>query len=380
MPIQNTKVSVASTDDYREIFVSGRPLLDLRAPVEFARGAFPGATNLPLMTDDERAAVGTRYKQQGQQAAIELGHQLVSGTTREARMAAWLKWCKKHPDGRIYCFRGGLRSATVGAWLAAAGARPILVEGGYKALRRYLLEQLETLAQALDLLLICGRTGTGKTLVIEALPQALDLEGRARHRGSAFGASQEPQPAQIGFENAVAVDLLRLQAAGFGSGARPVVLEDEGRLIGRCLVPPTLQDRMKAIPRVIVDEPLDARVGLIIRDYIQQPLAAMQHNRSREEALDQLEVQLRAALDRIRRRLGGSRHQDLAAAMADAFHQHRQQDSDTGHATWIAPLLTDYYDPMYDYMLKQRQGPVLFQGSRSAVLQWLSDQRSVNQG
>ena len=87
------------TDDYRQIFLRGVPMLDLRAPVEFAQGAFPGAVNLPLMSDEERARVGTCYKQQGQDAAIKLGHQLVSGSLRAQRMAAWAEFVRQHPDG-----------------------------------------------------------------------------------------------------------------------------------------------------------------------------------------------------------------------------------------------------------------------------------------
>ena len=112
---------VASTalnrDDCRAIFLNDVPMMDVRAPVEFARGAFPGVVNLPLMNDAERQAVGTCYKQQGQQAAIELGHRLVSGALKTERIAAWARFAQAHPDGLLYCFRGGLRSQIVQQWL-----------------------------------------------------------------------------------------------------------------------------------------------------------------------------------------------------------------------------------------------------------------------
>lgn len=98
------------TDDYAKLFLNGVPMMDVRAPVEFGKGAFPGVINLPLMTDLERHKVGTCYKQHGQQAAINLGHRLVSGEVKAARIEAWSHFARQHPEGYLYCFRGGLRS------------------------------------------------------------------------------------------------------------------------------------------------------------------------------------------------------------------------------------------------------------------------------
>lgn len=110
------------SDDYPRIFLQDVPLIDVRAPIEFQQGAFAQAVNLPLMIDSERQAVGTCYKQHGQQAAIALGHSLVNGKLREQRTAAWLAACAARPEGYIYCFRGGLRFAA-GAAMAARGRR-----------------------------------------------------------------------------------------------------------------------------------------------------------------------------------------------------------------------------------------------------------------
>lgn len=106
-----------NSDDYRQIFLSGLPLMDARAPVEFHKGAFPGAVNLPLMNDIERQKVGTCYKVHGQQAAIELGHKLVCGAIKEERIAAWAAFARANPEGYLYCFRGGLRSQITQQWL-----------------------------------------------------------------------------------------------------------------------------------------------------------------------------------------------------------------------------------------------------------------------
>ncbi|MDT9646710.1 tRNA 2-selenouridine(34) synthase MnmH, partial [Pseudomonas sp. JV245A] len=181
--------------DYREIFLNDRPMMDTRAPIEFTKGAFPGVLNLPLMTDQERQRVGTCYKQQGQQAAIVLGHQLVSGAIKEQRIQAWADFARAHPDGLLYCFRGGLRSQIVQQWLKdEAGIAYPRVGGGYKAMRTFLLDTTEQALQQCDFVLLGGMTGTGKTQVLGQLDNALDLEGHANHRGSSFGRRATGQP------------------------------------------------------------------------------------------------------------------------------------------------------------------------------------------
>ncbi len=220
------------TDDYRALFLRPTPMMDMRAPAEFAHGAFPSALSLPLMSDAERAQVGICYKQQGQDAAIELGHQLVSGGLKAQRLAQWADFARQHPQGYLYCFRGGLRSQTVQRWLREEGIDYPLVTGGYKAMRRFLLEELERSLASASFVLVSGKTGTGKTRVISHLARGVDLEGLANHRGSSFGQMPTPQPSQIDFENGLSIALLRLLA----KGSEPIFLEDEGRLIG-CLVP-----------------------------------------------------------------------------------------------------------------------------------------------
>ena len=126
------------SDDYPRIFLQDVPLIDVRAPIEFQQGAFARAVNLPLMIDSERRAVGTCYKQHGQQAALALGHRTVNGKLREQRTAAGWRPAER-PAGYIYCFRGGLRSQLVQQWLHEAGVDYPRITGGYKALRNYLL-------------------------------------------------------------------------------------------------------------------------------------------------------------------------------------------------------------------------------------------------
>ncbi|MEM8547097.1 MAG: tRNA 2-selenouridine(34) synthase MnmH [Pseudomonadota bacterium] len=354
-----------NTRDYRSIFLSGAPLLDLRAPAEFSQGAFPNAISEPLMTDEERAQVGICYKQSGQQAAIDLGHQLVCGATREVRLARWLDFAREHADGYLYCFRGGLRSQTVQHWLRDAGIDYPLVLGGYKAMRRFLLDELQQSISRVQPVLIAGRTGTGKTRVIEALADAIDLEGLAQHRGSAFGHLVKPQPSQIDFENALSIDLLRQLA----TQKKRVFLEDEGRLIGRLSLPEALREAMARAPMLVVEESLASRVDAVIEDYILDlgERFAAEHG---EAGPLQHCARLLNDLHRIRKRLGGLRYQEVKAMMEAAFHHQWSEGALDGHRAWIEVLLSDYYDPMYEYQLGKRQGAVLFSGPREAVVRF----------
>jgi len=354
--------------DYARLFLDDVPLLDVRAPVEFARGAFPLASNLPLLNDDERHRIGICYKEQGQQAAIELGHQLVGGAVRAERTRAWVQWCQQHPDGYLYCFRGGLRSQTVQQWLAEQGIQQPLVTGGYKAMRRFLIDTFEKLMANKPVIVLCARTGCGKTRIIEALPDALDLEGAAHHRGSAFGRRPGGQPSQIDFENCLAIDLLKLDHRVPG---RAVIVEDESKLIGRCHVPLSVQARILHSPRVIIEEDLESRVAVTLEDYVVAPLQEYVSIYGDDTALEKLADSLRDALSRIQKRLGGDRYQALHNDLEQALQHHARSGDWQQHANWIRPLLRDYYDPMYDYMLNRREGDILFSGSRAEVMDYL---------
>ncbi|RMF17407.1 MAG: tRNA 2-selenouridine(34) synthase MnmH [Gammaproteobacteria bacterium] len=357
------------TDDYARLLTQDIPMVDLRAPIEFMKGAFPTATNLPLMTDDERAKVGTCYKREGPQAAIRLGHQLVRGTTREERLNAWLAFARQHPEGYIYCFRGGLRSRTVQQWMREAGVDYPLVKGGYKALRRFCIDDFEARVPRTPLWVVAGPTGSGKTRVIQGARHAIDLEGLARHKGSSFGRTFEPQPPQITFENALAIDLMKLGDAL----PHPVLVEDESRLIGRCALPLNLRDKMAASPVIRVEEPFESRVELILEEYVREPLHWLQaHHADTRLIWDTLSERLLDSLDRIRKRLGGERHQRLRAIMQAALAAHREHDDLDGHREWIRGLLRDYYDPMYAWQMENKPREVVFQGSRAAIAEWLS--------
>jgi tRNA 2-selenouridine synthase len=353
------------TEDYRALFLRDTPMADLRSPGEFAHGAFPSASSLPLMTDAERAEVGTCYKQNGQRAAIELGHRLVCGEVRAARLAQWVDFARRYPDGYLYCFRGGLRSQTVQQWLREAGIRYPLVRGGYKAMRRFLLDELERSVAVADIVLISGKTGTGKTRVITRLERAVDLEGLAGHRGSTFGQLPQPQPSQIDFENAVSIALLKLLARG----SKRVYLEDEGRLIGRLYLPAVLRECMASAPLAVVEQSLDERVDVVVEDYVVD-LGQRYEQAHGAQGFELHSARLQDDLRRIRKRLGSERHGVASELMADAFARQRGSGDLRGHRAWITLLLESYYDPMYEYQMAQRSGPVLFRGDRRAVIDW----------
>ncbi|MGQ7958210.1 tRNA 2-selenouridine(34) synthase MnmH [Pseudomonas sp. SP16.1] len=354
--------------DYRDIFLNDRPMMDARAPVEFLKGAFPGVVNLPLMDDLERQKVGTCYKQHGQQAAIELGHQLVSGALKDERIAAWAAFAKAHPDGYLYCFRGGLRSQIVQQWLKSeAGIDYPRVIGGYKAMRGFLLDTSEQAVAECDFVLVGGMTGTGKTEVVARLDNALDLEGHANHRGSSFGKRASAQPAQIDFENALAIDLLKRRARG----QRQFVLEDEARLIGRCSLPLPLYQAMQGYPLVWLEDSLDNRVGRILQAYVVELCAEFIAAHGEEAGFAAFAARLRESLANITRRLGGERYQRLAAIMDQALGEQVADGQVDTHRGWIEALLVEYYDPMYVFQRESKAGRIEFVGEQQAVVEYL---------
>lgn len=353
----------SDTDDYRSLFLAAAPMMDMRAPTEFSQGAFPSAVNLPLMSDDERSQVGTCYKNSGRDAAIALGHQLVCGEVRQARFEQWREFAQLHPNGYLYCFRGGLRSQTVQQWLLEQGIEYPLIKGGYKAMRQFLLAQLDANIAQTNFVLIAGKTGTGKTRVIEAVPAAVDLEGRAAHRGSSFGQLLAPQPSQIDFENLLSIDLLKLREAGHDT----IFLEDEGHLIGQRYLPKVLLDAMKEAPMLLVEQTLDERIDIVVADYVTD-LGARYLRAHGEEGKHLHRARLQEDLYRIRKRLGGERHKQVSELLDAAFEKQWNESDLCLHGEWIGLLLSSYYDPMYDYQLAKRAGEVLFSGSRDQVV------------
>jgi len=364
-----------TVDDLRALLLAGRPLLDVRAPVEFAKGAFPGAVNLPILSDAERHDIGVRYKQRGQDAAIALGAELLEEDERARRTAGWKAFADTHPSAAIYCFRGGLRSRLAQAWLAEAGVELPLVTGGYKAMRSCLIDELGRLCESLELQLVGGRTGVGKTLLIERLGRTVDLEGIARHRGSSFGALVEPQPGNIDFENRVTIELMRLERE-----AGPVWLEDEARLIGRVAMPEALVQAMRRAPLTILETTLAVRVQNCVADYVVDLLARHREVHGDEAGFEAYAAHHRDSLDRVRKRLGGDNYALASRLLEDALDAHRARGDTAAYTPFIELMLERYYDPMYDYQLESKRDRVRFTGDVEAILHRSGDRSGDGSG
>lgn len=328
-----------------ELVARNTPLIDVRAPVEFAQGSLPGAVNLPLMDDEERRQVGIAYKQQGQQAAIALGERLVSGAVKQSRVLAWQAHLARYPDALIYCYRGGLRSQISQQWLAEAGLLRPRIEGGWKALRQKLCQRIDEAAHQ-PLLVVSGLTGCAKTSLINQLPNGIDLEACAQHKGSAFGRQPEEPATQIDFEHALAQRLI-------GQPGK-LVMEDESRQIGNANIPLPLWQALQQAPRIRIEMPLDWRLDQLRRDYIEALERGYTARFGPDEGRQRMQRQLASALERLAKRLGHARLQRLQRLQAMAFRAHEAGDVQA-HEAWLAPLLTEYYDPLYRYHLEKQQ-------------------------
>jgi len=291
----------------------------VRSPAEYLQGHIPGAINLPLFSDEQRASVGTAYQHQGSQSAVLLGLELVG--PRLAQLAQDLLALSRGGGSlRLYCWRGGMRSASM-AWLAeTVGLECQLLAGGYKTYRRWALTSFE---QPRQLIVLGGRTGVGKTDLLLALQdrgsKVLDLEGLANHRGSSFGGlGQPPQPSSEHYENRIADVLWRCQAD------QPIWLEAESAQVGRCRIPAGLWQQMEQADVVELQRAGSERVRRLVAVYGAQPQDA-----------------LRGATERIARRLGPQRTA-LALAAIEAGDM----------ATACAQML-DYYDRCYDHELER---------------------------
>lgn len=293
-------------------------IVDVRSPSEYAEDHVPGAINCPVLNDEERARVGTLYKQSPFEAK-KIGAALVARNIARHLETQWMDKPRSwHP--LIYCWRGGQRSGAMTHILRQIGFAAERLEGGYKNYRHHVLEQLAVLPAKFSFRVVCGLTGSGKSRLLATLQQAgaqvLDLEGIARHRGSVLGdMPDEPQPAQKGFDSQL---LHRLQAL---DPALPVYVESESKKIGTLRVPDALLEAMRDSPCLRMESPVEVRVLLLREDY-----AHFLHD----------PVSLRRQLDRLKGLYSNellNRWHALCEAQAwDAF---------------IAELLERHYDPAY---------------------------------
>lgn len=304
---------------------SDRVVLDVRSPGEYTHGHLPGALSFPLFTDEERAAVGTCYKQKGPEPALHLGLELVG--PKMAGFVAQAQALAPHRKLAVHCWRGGKRSQSMSWLLRMAGFDVVTLTGGYKAYRQFVREQFEQLPVSLRVL--GGKTGSGKTKILHAMQamgaQVIDLERLANHKGSAFGTIGEPpQPTVEQFENNF------YQALAAQDFSKPVWVENESRSIGRVFIPDAFWAKIKSAPLFNIEVPDDARIQNLVSDYVGVDKDA-----------------LRESFNKIDRKLGG---QHLKAAM---------EALDCDDFATAARVALQYYDKTYSYCLEQSTSPVI---------------------
>lgn len=288
------------------------PLVDVRAPKEFAQGHIPGAINIPLFSDEERAEVGIRYKNNGNESAVLLGLELVG-----PKLADFAKKAKKLAPQKeilVHCWRGGMRSKSM-AWLfETAGLKARTLDGGYKAYRRFIREQF---SKPSKIIVLGGYTGSGKTDVLKELQnqgeQFLDLEGISHHKGSAFGQlGQDKQPTNEQFENNLADDWRKFDFN------RTIWVEDESRMLGWCGIPEPLFQKIRNSLLLKIIIPKAVREKRLVKEY----------GEFDEEVL-------RQSLNKITDRLGGLAHKQAKGAL------------ESGDMAKVAEITLFYYDKAY---------------------------------
>ncbi len=353
--------------DFTQLFVNDTPLIDTRAPIEFDQGAFSHTSSLPLMSDKERELVGTCYKNKGQEQAIVLGHELVQGEVKQARLDAWLEFIKNNPNGALYCFRGGFRSQITQQWIyEASGINYPRIKGGYKALRRFLIDETDRIMNQVTPVIIGGQTGCGKTLLLDKLKNTINLEGLANHRGSAFGNTTTPQPTQINFENALAIALIKQQQHSH------LVFEDEGSNVGTVHIPQCLQNKTSQAKLILLEANIEERLKVSMDAYV----IYMQQEFIQQDAVNGFnnfsDYWLRS-LEKIQRRLGLERYKAMLKLVNSALQRYKEQGEADGFYLVLEELLVGYYDPMYDYQIQKKMDRVVFKGDANEVLAYLAE-------
>lgn len=358
-------------NNFQQLVLDERPLIDVRAPIEFEKGSFKTSINLPIMDDEERRLVGIKYKNAGNEKATELGFQLVSGNIKEARINAWKSFYEKNNDAYIYCYRGGSRSLITQNWLREECNLEIpRLDGGYKAFRNYLIDSMNPENISMKPIILGGYTGSGKTILLNQLATTIDLEGIANHRGSSFGRHATPQPTQINFENNLAYKLIQNQAKGF----KHMLLEDEGVHVGSCYLPRPLFNYFETGSLVIVDVPLEQRTEITLDEYITQAQKEyIEHTDSVDEGMEQWLEYIVASVTRLKKRLGGDRLNTMLQLIQIAHSEQQRTGNINLHKDWIFLFLKEYYDPMYQYQIDNNTKDIIFRGNSDEVLEFLKN-------
>lgn len=297
----------------------------MRSEGEFEKGHVWGALNLPLFNNLERAQVGTTYKQVGKEPAILQGLEIVG--PKMANLVKTVHSLNPPREVYLYCWRGGMRSGSVGWLLQTAGYQVFLLSGGYKAYRRLVNEFL--LTAPLQLKVLGGCTGSGKTEILQKLQergaQVIDLEKLAHHKGSAFGGlGQPPAPSKEDFDNSLFVSLSSMDLS------KPIWVEDESKNIGQIFLPPHLTQLIQSSPVYNIRVPVNDRIERLVAEYAIHPVP-----------------ELVACLDKIKKRLGGQVYKDAVQALAE------------NNFTHVVQLILFYYDRTYVKHLEYKKDRIV---------------------
>ena len=339
------KISLDQALSFRD---RGAVLIDVRTPAEFAEATIPGAINIPIFSDEERAEVGTLYKQVGKQEARFRGIEIVSpkipALIHQAREAA----SSSDFPLLVFCWRGGERSRAMATFFNLAGIPAKQIEGGHKAFRRHVLNYFET-GNWGRVLVLRGMTGVGKTIVLKRLGQdglpVIDLEGLANHRGSAFGNLGLPvQPRQKKFEVLLWDRLREIAPSDY------VIVEGESRHIGRVALPAKLHAAMQTETSLWLQASMDSRIRCILEDY---------------PARDEMKAEFEKPILAIREKLGGETVERFLALLHDGQWEELTRE-----------LMEIYYDPLYRHTFPDRRIEVEiepFAGSLAGVKQAIAE-------
>ncbi|PIN76543.1 tRNA 2-selenouridine(34) synthase MnmH [Candidatus Woesearchaeota archaeon CG10_big_fil_rev_8_21_14_0_10_36_11] len=291
--------------------------IDTRTPKEFAEDHIPNAINIPILSNEERAIVGTLYKQVSQQQAIDKGVEFFS-----SKLPEFMKEINKHKSNEliIYCWRGGMRSRAVVALLESLNYTVKQLDGGYKAYREHVRDTLHHYKFKPTLIMLWGLTCTGKTQLLQNFDNSLDLEGLAQHRGSLYGAIGLTPRTQKRFETLLLQRLNELNAEKY------VLVEGESRRIGNLMIPEFLWKKMMDGIHVLINRHIDVRAQEAVREYFTL------------ESVEKIK-EITLMLPRI---LGKKRKQDIVNLVNTKEYQ---------KAATI--LLEEYYDMLYAHTLKK---------------------------
>lgn len=313
--MQFRRIEISEFLGYRALV----PVIDARSPSEYKAGHIPGSVNIPVFTDEERAVVGTTYKKKGRIEAVRAGLQLAG-----PKLAGkFLEASDLSAGGRllIYCWRGGMRSESLAWMMSLSGMKTFVLQGGYQAYRRYILDRLASKSQ---IMILGGLTGSGKTAVLKILrdrgEQVVDLEELAAHRGSAFGAlGYGPQPSTEQFANNLFEVWRRFDAD------RSIWLEDESRNIGNVFLPERFWRNMQEAPVIALISSPETRLPRLLEEYSSYP-----------------EEMLVESVMKISKRLGGERTREAVECIRN------------GRLERAAGIILSYYDKAYMYSIDKR--------------------------